>query len=78
MASDSLIGYVSGTLVDLTSSDSLIGYVTAAQLAPINDTDSLIGYASGSITQPHHPIGVWDGTEIIWGPITTWDGTNLT
>ncbi len=74
---DSSIGYTTGTLSDSVFEDSLIGFVVGLLYDPSAHGDSLIGYASGILSPPHHPIGTWDGTTIIWHKLSTWNGSEL-
>lgn len=77
MQNDSLIGYAYGVLNDPLTADSFIGYVSGFIYNPGSMGDSAIGYSSATLQPPHHPIGTWNGTTIVWGPVTTWDGDSL-
>ena len=74
---DSLIGYGVGTLSDPVSEDSIIGFAVGALYDPGVHGDSLIGYTSGVLLPPHHPIGTWNGTAVVWSSIGTWDGSDI-
>lgn len=80
MATDSLIGFATGTLSDPlpdTHTDSLIGFASNTLSNPIGKADSAVGFASGVIRNPHYPIGVMTPDGLKYVPIQSWDGAHL-
>ncbi len=74
---NSSIGYAVGTLNDPVAGDSLIGFAVGSLYDSSVNGDSLIGYTSATLLNPHHPMGTWNGTSVVWTPIATWDGSDL-
>lgn len=78
--SDSLIGWVAGSISDAAvpgATDSAVGYSvgTIDAYGGAVGRDSSIGFVSGSVVSPAYPMGVMTATGIRYIPIQVWTGT---